>query len=502
MTFNQGVAGSSPAWLIVVSSGKPGLFFIITENNMEVDRLAKVWYNVREGKVNIASSKGKQMIVEGIRKISKDIIQKAIVIGLIALIFVLPIPQFIMPIYFTKAILIQTTLLRLFLIYFSFLFAIELINKRVHFCGNKWVWISLLGLAVIGFVSVVRADDWILALYGLNKGEGYFSLLAYYMIFLMTTLLEEKRYLQILWKAFLLFGVLISLVGIVQFTGFYRFGFLYPGMAYVPMRNPNFYGAFAVLFTGAAIGGFFLYRKDSAVTHPVSRWNRSVWYGLVLLGYAACISAASSLVYAGLIMMLLLYLFLEIGSGRKQILPFFGLIVGFVVVMILFDILSGGAVIGELFSVGYQIQEEGTIFGDHVGSSRMLIWKQTVALLPEYGWFGCGLEQLGMLCLDTYGIENGIQFDKAHNEYLNLWITEGIFALVFYLIFLFALFIPGLKQFFGGEKKKARLSKIAFFAFFGYIAQAFFNISVVQVAPYFWMICGLLCRGLLSKGKA
>ena len=33
---------------------------------------------------------------------------------------------------------------------------------------------------------------------------------------------------------------------------------------------------------------------------------------------------------------------------------------------------------------------------------------------------------------------------------------------------------------------------VALFAFFGYIAQAFFNISVIQVAPYFWMICGFL----------
>lgn len=441
------------------------------------------------------------MIVEKLKKIPGEYIQKMIFFGLAVLMFVLPIPQFFMSIYLTKAILIQTTLLRIFLIYFTFLFAVELINKRIGYLKNRWIILSLIGLVSIGLISVIIADNWVLALYGLGKGEGYFSLLAYYMIFLVTTMLSEKRYIRLLLQLFLLFGCLIAIVGVVQFTGIYQFSFWYPGMAYVPMRNPNFYGAFAVLFTGTAIGGFFTYREDSELTHPLSWWNRWVWYALTLLGYMACISASSSLVYAGLVMMFLLYAFLEFISKRKKFLPLLGLILGFLLVVIVFNIITNGRVLGEIISIGKQIQAEGSIFGDRVGSSRMLIWKQTVALLPEYGLLGCGLEQLGLLCLNTYfGIENTVQFDKAHNEYLNLWITEGIFALVFYLIFLFALFIPGVKQFAQGKKKETgekqteyeEVSKIAFFAFFGYIAQAFFNISVVQVAPYFWMICGLL----------
>lgn len=440
------------------------------------------------------------MMVEKIKKIPGECIQKMIFYGLAVLMIVLPLPQFFMSIYLTKAILIQTTLLRIFLIYFSFLFAVELINKRISHLKNAWIILSLTGLVLTGFCSVLLADDWIFALYGLGKGEGYFSLLAYYMIFLVTTMLSEKRYIRSLLHLFLLFGCIIAFIGVIQFTGIYQFGFWYPGMAYVPMRNPNFYGAFAVLFTGVAIGGFYTYRRDSKITHPFSWWNRWVWYVLTLIGYAACISADSALVYVGLIMMLLLYAVLLLLSKEKGFLPLLGLIVGLVLVVIVFDVICKGQVVDEITTVGKQIQAEGTVFGDRVGSSRMMIWKQTIALLPEYGLFGCGLEQLGMLCLNTYGIDNAIQFDKAHNEYLNLWITEGIFALVFYLIFLFALFIPGIKQF---KRRKTRetegmqaehneISKIAFFAFFGYIAQAFFNISVVQVAPYFWMICGLL----------
>jgi len=447
------------------------------------------------------------MIVEAIRKISNELTQKLIFWGLAALIFVLPIPQFFMSIYMTKAILIQTTLLRIFLIYFTFLFVFEVINKRVSFRNNKLIMLSLLGLVVTGFSGVLVADEWVLALYGLNKGEGYFSLLAYYMIFLVLTLLKEKKYVLLLLKLFLIFGCLIALVGIVQFTGLYEFGVLYQGMAYVPMRNPNFFGAFAVLFTGVAIGGFFVYDKESDVTHPFSWWNRGVWYGLILLGYSACICASSSLVYVGLSMMFLLYLFLEIATKRRKFFPLLALVAGLIVLIYLFDIIRGGNVTYEILSVGKQIQEEGSVFADNVGTQRMLIWKQTIGLLPQYGLFGCGLEQLGWVSLREYGVQNAVHFDKAHNEYLNLWVTEGIFALIFYLAFLFALFFPGVKQFLK-EKKDAsvvkrmggnEIAQIALFAFFGYIAQAFFNISVVQVAPYFWMICGLLYTAKQEK---
>ena len=298
-------------------------------------------------------------------------------------------------------------------------------------------------------------------------------------------------------------------MGIIQFTGIYQFRFWYPGMAYVPMLNPNFYGAFAVLFTGVVIGGFFIYHKESELTHPFTWWNRGVWYSLVLLGYGACISAASSLVYVGLIMVFLLYAFLEFVTKRKEFLTLVALIIGLFIMIFLFNIICKGRVVGEISTVGKQIQEEGTIFGDGVGSSRMLIWKQTIALLPEYGWVGCGLEQLDMFCMENYGGENAVQFDKAHNEYLNLWITEGILALIFYLIFLFSLFISGIKQFLRKREietknksmERNEISKMVFFAFFGYIEQAFFNISVIQVAPYFWMICGLLYCGKRSVNE-
>lgn len=437
------------------------------------------------------------MFLEKLLNMEKEEIQKLIFYGMAALIFLLPVPHLFMP-EAENAIAIQATLLTLALVYFGAL--LLLCRKKGWFCyqGSGLSVKCVFGLALVGFVSVLISERKLQALYGTDlRWEGLLSLLSYYMIFLITTMLEKKEYRRKLVYFFLILGCFVTVLGLIQYLGIYVFGNKFPGMAYVPMRNPNFYGAFAVLFTGVGMGGFFAYKKESEVTHPFSLWKRGVWYALVLLGYMACICAASSLVYVGLVMLLLLYLFLEFATKRRRFLSFLALVAGLLSLIFLFDLYKDGGVTAEIKTVSNQIQAEGSVFGNEVGTGRMQIWKQTLSLLPKYGLQGCGIEQLGLH--DTEGClgGNARRFDKAHNEYLNLWVTEGIFALVIYLIFLFALFIPGLKQFFGNKGKTVsrefdEISKIAFFAFFGYIAQAFFNISVVQVAPYFWMMCGLL----------
>ena len=442
------------------------------------------------------------MILEKIRTITKEQTQKMIFLGLAIMIFILPIPQCIWPDE-ASTIAMQATFLMLLGLYFGVIYLIEIYKKRVSLKKQGLAYLCIYGLFLVGIISVLISQDKSLALYGpKNRSEGFLTLISYYFIFIAASLLENKTYRQRILQFFLLLGSIVTVLGILQYTLILEMKERFPGMAYVPMRNPNFYAAFAILFVGIGIGGFLTYREDLKVTHPFRWWNRAFWYVLILFGYAACICASSSVVYVGLIMIFLMSFFLEIVTKRRRFLSLLLLVVGLVTMMILFDLIRGGSVSEEFFSVGNQIQESGSVFADSVGTNRMGAWRRIVALLPEHWLFGCGIEQLGRTYLDKYGWINGTYFDKAHNEYLHLWITEGIFAVLFYLVFLFALFLPGILQFMEKFKKKIKIieekyvfdeiTQIVFLAFFGYIAQAFFNISVVQVAPYFWMMCGLL----------
>lgn len=448
-------------------------------------------------------------MLEKMRKVTEEQAQKMIFYGLAVLMFVLPLPQLFWP-DTNDGVGLQADLLTIFAAYFAFLLLIECLNKRFSIKKGMLPAKCIIGLVAIGIISVLVAKDKMFAFRGTDyRGEGFFSLLAYYMIFMGALLLQDKRYRKKLLHLFLLLGVIVVFLGVLQYTGICILGRRYPGMAYVPMQNPNFYGGFTVLFTGVGIGGFFSYKKESDVMHPFFWWKQAIWYVLVIVGYIGCICAKSALVYAGLIMMLLMVLFLALTSKCRKLLQFFALVVGLLATIYLFDLGKGGDVTAEIKTVGHQIKAEGSVLGDSVGTGRMRIWKQTISLLPKYAVFGCGIDCYGVAWMEKYDYNDfgGIYADKVHNEYLNLWITEGIFALVIYLVFLFSLFIPGLKQFFGNKwkteehEKQDAVSKIVFFAFFGYIAQAFFSISVIQVAPYFWMICGLLYCGKRSLNE-
>ena len=76
---------------------------------------------------------------------------------------------------------------------------------------------------------------------------------------------------------------------------------------------------------------------------------------------------------------------------------------------------------------------------------------------------------------------------------MQLLITQGIFALITYLGLLVLIFIRGLKS-------KEPLSWVLLFAFIGYVGQAFTNISVYNVAPFFFIAAGLLV-GMTDREK-
>ena len=101
--------------------------------------------------------------------------------------------------------------------------------------------------------------------------------------------------------------------------------------------------------------------------------------------------------------------------------------------------------------------------------------------MGKYWAVGSGIDTFGVV----YGVDNGLYYDKAHNVYLQIAITNGIFALSIYLILLLIIFIKGLKR-------KEALYISLLMAFTGYCIQAFANISVVEVAPTFFVISGLI----------
>lgn len=134
------------------------------------------------------------------------------------------------------------------------------------------------------------------------------------------------------------------------------------------------------------------------------------------------------------------------------------------------------------------VKDEDNLNG--LGSGRISIWRHALKLVPRYFLFGCGIDNFGFAYKWHW---DGIFYDKAHNDYLQILITQGIYVFVTYMAILVWLFIKGIKS-------NNKLVWVLLLSFVGYCVQSFTNISVVECAPYFYMICGLLAA-LVQKEK-
>ena len=86
-------------------------------------------------------------------------------------------------------------------------------------------------------------------------------------------------------------------------------------------------------------------------------------------------------------------------------------------------------------------------------------------------------------------ILSSVSFIHSIDKKVALWgfynRYEGLLSLVVYIIFLAVLFFVYIRE-------KNLFYKCIFLGFFAYIVSIFFNISVIRVAPIYWIIVGLL----------
>ncbi len=159
---------------------------------------------------------------------------------------------------------------------------------------------------------------------------------------------------------------------------------------------------------------------------------------------------------------------------------------------------------GLLFSDSYKIVSNQST--GHEGSSRFFIWKKSLPLVKEYFWIGSGPDTFAFVFPDDAEkkeVFGDMIVDKAHNEYLQMAITLGVPALLTYLFLLFII----LRNAFQALKRVCEQEKIILFglisAILGYLVQAFFNISVIPVAPLFWSILGItMATSRLSMARS
>ena len=137
---------------------------------------------------------------------------------------------------------------------------------------------------------------------------------------------------------------------------------------------------------------------------------------------------------------------------------------------------------------------------DEFGSYRGYVWNRTFKLLKESTPFGQLLigsgpdtfvDRFGPFKEESMTMLNQY-YDKAHNEYLQILICQGILGLAAYLTFLGTVLGKAVKRAFEDPLLLACL-----LACVSYLVQALFSISLPISAPAFWILLGVVA--MLSR---
>ena len=95
----------------------------------------------------------------------------------------------------------------------------------------------------------------------------------------------------------------------------------------------------------------------------------------------------------------------------------------------------------------------------------------------------------------AYKKRTGKTVDKAHSEILHITAVSGIPAAILLVSFIFVIFWKNRRSIF-----KFNSSTILCFAILTYLLQAQFNISIISVAPLYWVLLGVFAReNLINK---
>ena len=378
------------------------------------------------------------------------------------------------------------------------IYVYKIIKKKIKLNYCDIIVFLILILLMIVTNNSIDIDTSIWGAY--KRNEGFLSVLCYYLLFLNSKSLDEKQ-INIVIKVFFRVGIIQFVYCLLQV--FFRFPglqlFSLNGVNYMAMGfqgNPNFLGSYCIMLLGLAL---MLY---------LVKGERKYFVLSIIFFINLILAQSTGPFFAFIILFIFMIVFMKIKGiidWKKIGIVCAGFILTFIIVSngvelyckkVFNDkIVSSYTIKGDilntlnLFGVSKGNNEENITIEDY-GSGRITIWKNALKAVPKYFWLGSGIDTFGYV----YSQNNkGLYYDKAHNEYLQILITEGIFSLILYLSLLLTLFVDGIKS-------NNKLVWILMMAFVGYALQAFLNIRVNTVAPTFYIIIGMMA-GLISQEK-
>lgn len=338
--------------------------------------------------------------------------------------------------------------------------------------------------------------------------EHPFHFLCYYGLFYAGSMIEDQKLRMKMLYAFLIVTVIEGIVAFLQTKGIQIAYCLYlkelpsENAAYGTLQNTNFYGSLTCILT-AASSGFFIF-SSKLTKSKVLKWGS---LALSLLIFYTMIASAARLAWLGLAVMILMYIIslivmrkgaIDKDSLRQITIDFLTLIMGLVVVLIITLIFDDYISDRVEQTVDDTAVTTAVVSGEEdagdFANGRGKIWRAALHSVPRHWLTGIGLDNLAQAFREMPGWQPGdyVQ-DKGHSEYIHTLATQGVFAFVNYVALLIYAVVCSVKTILK-EKDDVKRSLLWIFlgVFTAYASQAVGASSIMNVAPYFWIMIGLM----------
>lgn len=374
--------------------------------------------------------------------------------------------------------------------YAVFFLYVSIRNRReIHFLERDLEHLYLFGYVLLAGLATLLSVSPTISFWGSTyRHDGFLALLLYTFAYLMAR--NAHNIEKYFFKALTVTSVLVSLYAILQFYKIdpvphemYQMDWV--GLAFSTMGNPNFLGSYLTLSLPIPLYLYFYKEKRVGL------------FAYMIL-FLALLATRTRGAWIGSFMGLLSFLFYHqrtYGFKKQEVKRVGSVLLASFAVLVFFMLTSGDTFLTRFLSIFLDFskiirQEEGAEMG---GSYRVYLWGKTLELIRMKPLIGHGLDTMYLAMNEhfrpqiIYDFGRYMNWDKAHNEYLNIAVSSGIPSLLLYLAFLRRTLAKGYTKL---QVNPAYIPVLA--SVTGYLVQALFNIQVVMVYYVFLAFVGIL----------
>ena len=321
-------------------------------------------------------------------------------------------------------------------------------------------------------------DIFVIGLIGdTQRRNGFLSYLSLVVIFVFCMVSVNYYYALRIVKSAILLGVVLCTYGLLQVTGndFVSWNNPYNSMI-ATVGNPNFASSLLAIVT--------LISLFSLVNKQFSSMYKAIASLVVLASISLIINSQSrqGLLVIAFALVFYLTIYILLNSKKFKIL-----------VVVTATILSSLAVLGML-----QIGPLTSVLYKSSVTVRGYYWRAAWKMFLDKPLTGVGLDRYGAYFKEfrepSYSLNYGfdITSSNAHNVYLQLLSTGGIFVGLTYLLLLVVVFYAGVQNLRNSVNDTQKFNLLILSSWIGFQAQALISIDNIGISVWGWVLGGCI----------